>query len=225
MIVKHFNYVEAPPLQELNAETTDKGRFYKIENDVWYPSVTTILSDYNKQGIIDWRNRVGAEEANRVSTQASVRGTAVHKICEDYLGNNPAYYENHMPNNLYSFKGIQPTLDQYVDNIHYLEAPLYSRLLKTAGRVDCIAEFDNKLSIIDFKTSRKEKKKEWITNYFMQASCYAVMYEELTEIPVSRIVLLITVDDSESQLFVEKRDNYIQQFVDFRVKYQEKYNV
>jgi genome maintenance exonuclease 1 len=130
-----------------------------------------------------------------------------------------------MPANVFTFKQIQPILDQYVDNIQYLEAPLYSDFLKTAGRVDCIAEFDGKLSIIDFKTSRKPKKKEWISNYFMQASCYAVMYEERTEIPVSRTVVIIAVDGSEPQVFVENRDNFIEEFVDARVSYKEKYNV
>lgn len=223
--MKHFNHIEAPVLRELIAETTNTGRIYKTPDGNTYPSVTTVLSEYNKEGIIAWRQRVGEEEANKISTQAAKRGTSIHQICEDYLNNNPDYLKGQMPANIFTFKQIQPILDEYVNNIHYLEAPLYSDYLKTAGRVDCIAEFDGKLSIIDFKTSLKPKQKDWITNYFMQASCYAVMYEERTQIPVSRMAIIIAVDDSEPQIFVEKRDRYIQQFVDLRVAYQEKYHV
>jgi genome maintenance exonuclease 1 len=223
--MKHFNHVNAPTLTELIAETTDSGRVYNTPDGNRYPSVTTILSELSKAGIAAWRKRVGAEEANRISTQASTRGTKIHQICEDYLNNKPDYLDGQMPANVFTFKQIQPILDQYIDNIQYLEAPLYSDFLKTAGRVDCIAEFDGKLSIIDFKTSRKPKKKEWISNYFMQASCYAVMYEERTEIPVSRTVVIVAVDGSEPQVFVENRDNFIEEFVDARVSYKEKYNV
>ena len=223
--MKHFNHANAPTLTELIAETTDSGRVYNTPDGNRYPSVTTVLSELSKASIIAWRKRVGAEEANRISTQASTRGTKIHQICEDYLNNKPDYLDGQMPANIFSFKQIQPILDQYVDNIQYLEAPLYSDFLKTAGRVDCIAEFDGKLSIIDFKTSRKPKKKEWISNYFMQASCYAVMYEERTEIPVSRTVVIVAVDGSEPQVFVENRDNFIEEFVDARVSYKEKYNV
>jgi len=223
--MKHFNHVNAPTLTELIAETTGSGRVYNTPEGNRYPSVTTILSELSKAGIAAWRKRVGAEEANRISTQASTRGTKIHQICEDYLNNKPDYLDGQMPANVFTFKQIQPILDQYIDNIQYLEAPLYSDFLKTAGRVDCIAEFDGKLSIIDFKTSRKPKKKEWISNYFMQASCYAVMYEERTEIPVSRTVVIVAVDGSEPQVFVEKRDNFIEEFVDARVSYKEKYNV
>ena len=223
--MKHFNHVNAPTLTELIAETTDSGRVYNTPDGNRYPSVTTILSELSKAGIAAWRKRVGTEEANRISTQASTRGTKIHQICEDYLNNKPDYLDGQMPANVFTFKQIQPILDQYIDNIQYLEAPLYSDFLKTAGRVDCIAEFDGKLSIIDFKTSRKPKKKEWISNYFMQASCYAVMYEERTEIPVSRTVVIVAVDGSEPQVFVENRDNFIEEFVDARVSYKEKYNV
>ena len=223
--MKHFNHVNAPTLTELIAETTGSGRVYITPDGNRYPSVTTILSELSKAGIAAWRDRVGAEEANRISTQASIRGTNIHQICEDYLKNKPDYLDGQTPANVKTFEQIQPILDTYIDNIQYLEAPLYSDFLKTAGRVDCIAEFDGKLSIIDFKTSRKLKKKEWISNYFMQASCYAVMYEERTEIPVSRTVVIIAVDGSEPQVFVENRDNFIEGFVDARVSYKEKYNV
>jgi|TARA_B110000503_G_scaffold76728_1_gene118347 hypothetical protein len=223
--MKTFNYVRAPILAELSAEITDVGRMYTTPEGNIYPSVTTVLSDGSKKGIEAWKARVGAEEARKISYQASLRGTAVHSICEDYLKNDSNYSSGRMPNNMFSFRQIQPILDKHVDNIHYLEAPLYSDYLKVAGRVDCIAEYDGKLSIVDFKTSRRSKKIEWITNYFMQESAYAVMYEERTGIPVSQLVTIITVDDSESQVFVQQRDDHIFKFMEQSQLFKKKYNV
>jgi genome maintenance exonuclease 1 len=119
------------------------------------------------------------------------------------------------------FKSIQPILDQYVNNIHALEIPLYSNHLKVAGRVDCIAEFDGKISIIDFKTASKPKEAKWILNYFMQCAAYAVMYEERTGVSVPRIVIVIAVDSEEPQIFVKKRDEYIGEFIKYREIYEE----
>lgn len=118
------------------------------------------------------------------------------------------------------FKPLQPILDEYVDNIHALEAPLWSSHLRVAGTVDCIAEFSGKLSVIDFKTSNKPKKEEWIENYFMQCAAYAVMYEERTGTPINRLAVLITVQDSEPQIFVKKRDDYINKFIELRDQFE-----
>jgi genome maintenance exonuclease 1 len=126
-----------------------------------------------------------------------------------------------MPDALVMFKAIQPILDQYIDNIHALEVPLYSDHLKVAGRVDCIAEFDGKLSVIDFKTASKPKEEKWILNYFMQCSAYAVMYEERTGIPVPRIAVVIAVDGEQPQIFVKKHNDYIGDFIKYREIYEE----
>ena len=193
---------------DLSAETGPNGRKYVGPNGVSYPSVTTVLSILTEDHIRAWRARVGEEEANKVSHRASSRGTAVHSIVENYLDNKEDYAEGFMPNVVDNFKALQPVLDTRIGKIYAQEAALYSDHLGLAGRVDCVGEFDGKLSIIDFKTSRKLKKKEWITNYFIQESAYAIMWEERTGMPITQLVTLITIDNEEPQVFIEHRDNW-----------------
>jgi len=173
----------------------------------------------SKQGILEWRKKVGEAEANKISQQASVRGTAVHKLAEDYLNNDPNWKEGAMPTNLFSFEDIKKIMDKRLDNIWMQEVFLYSDRLKTAGQVDCIAEFDGQLSIIDFKTSRKPKKEEWITSYFIQASFYAAAFYERTGIPIKQGVILITVDHHEPQVFKINTYDYLEHFLNVRKEY------
>ena len=222
----NFKHVGCDIDYDLETETINGKRFYKTPEGLLYPSVTTITSQHGKDKILEWRKRVGEEEANRISTRASNRGTKVHKICENYLNNeedyartNPAHIHKTMPDTIAMFKSLQPLLDEHVNNIHALEIPLYSHHLKVAGRVDCIAEYDGKLSIIDFKTSSKLKDESWIKGYFMQCSAYAVMYEERTGIPVSQIVIMIAVDSEHPQVFIKKRNDYIKDFISYREAY------
>ena len=222
----NFKHVGCDIDYDLETETINGKRFYKTPEGLLYPSVTTITSQHGKDKILEWRKRVGEEEANRISTRASNRGTKVHKICENYLNNeedyartNPAHIHKTMPDSIAMFKSLQPLLDEHVNNIHALEIPLYSHHLKVAGRVDCIAEYDGKLSIIDFKTSSKLKEESWIKGYFMQCSAYAVMYEERTGIPVSQIVIMIAVDSEHPQVFIKKRNDYIRDFISYREAY------
>ena len=203
------------PFDDLKTVTIDGKRFYQTPEGNTYPSVTSVTGLYNKKEILEWRKRVGEAEANRISTKASSRGTRVHKLCEDYL-NNDLNTDRYMPDSVGMFKSIQPIIDQYVDNIYAIEAPLYSDHLKVAGRVDCIAEFDGKLSIIDFKTSGRQKSEDKIQNYFMQCAAYAVMFEERTGIPVPRIAIVIAVDSDHPQVFVKKRNDYIGMFKTYR---------
>ena len=221
-----FKHIGCDIDYDLETETINGKRFYKTPEGLLYPSVTTITSQHGKDKIIEWRKRVGEEEANRISTKASNRGTKVHKICENYLNNeedyartNPAHIHKTMPDTIAMFKSLQPLLDEHVNNIHALEIPLYSHHLKVAGRVDCIAEYDGKLSIIDFKTSNKLKDESWIKGYFMQCSAYAVMYEERTGIPVSQIVIMIAVESEHPQVFIKKRNDYIKDFISYREAY------
>ena len=207
-------------IAKLEGVTKDGKRYYVTPEGNKYPSVTTVAGIFAKDGILKWRKRVGEETANKITNQASVRGTAVHKICEDYINNDTDYLKGQMPSNIQSFNSIKPIIDDKIDNVIMQECPLYSDYLKVAGTVDCIAEWDNKLSIIDFKTSRKVKKREWIDNYFMQTAAYAVMFEERTKRPINQIVILITVDNEEPQIFIEKRDNWIWKFVDARSEFE-----
>lgn len=112
-----------------------------------------------------------------------------------------------------------------IDNIHCLETPLYSNFLQTAGTVDCIGEFDGKLSVIDFKTSSRVKGRDDIHNYFEQTAAYAVMFEELTGIPIGRLVILMAIDDEEPRVFIEKRDGWIAGFRRSRMMYRQKYGI
>ena len=219
---KKFNFVKHNiELPELEATTTSKGRLYRTPDGLYYPSVTTVLSSLSKKSIESWRKKVGNEEADKITKQATDRGTLVHNYCEKYLlGDTTLLEENFNPIAFNNFLEIKKILDKHVDNIHYIEAPLYSNYLKVAGRVDLIAEFDNKLSIIDFKTSRKEKSVNYITNYFLQTSCYAVMYEELTSIPINRCVIIISQDDAGVAVHKVKRDDYISGFIKVRENYE-----
>jgi genome maintenance exonuclease 1 len=210
---------------ELETITEDKKRFYLTPEGNKYPSVTTVCSLATIDSIKKWRKRVGNEQANKISSKASSRGTKVHKLVEDYVNNKDLDFENVLPVNLFMFKQIKPILDTYLENVYAIECPLYSDYLETAGRVDCIGTFKGKPAIIDFKTANKRKQRSWIHNYFMQEAAYAVMFEERTKIPISRIVTVIAVEQDEPQLFIEKRDDYINLFQQYRSLYKEKYSV
>ena len=214
------DFIHENILGDIELDTINKNgkRLYVTPDGESYPSVTTVLSDYKKQGIIDWRKRVGEKEANRISTKASRRGTKVHKLCEDYL-NNESTFKDYTPDNVEMFKSIQPTLNE-IEVVYAQERTLFSHHLKTAGRVDCVGKFRGKTHIIDFKTSNKPKKWEWIDNYFMQGSAYSVMWEEMTGVPVPYIAIIIAVADDVPQVFVENRDTWINKFIEIRSNYQ-----
>jgi len=217
-----FNHVEhGVVLPKISRKDTENGRKYFTPEGKAYPSITTVLSILNKEGILAWRKRVGEEEANRISRQAATRGTAVHKLAEDYLDNVKDWNKGVMPANLASFNDLKNILDERLDNIWFQEEFLYSDKLECAGQVDCIAEFDGELSIVDFKTSRKPKKEEWITNYFIQASFYAAAFYERTGIPIKQGVILITVDGSEPQVFKIPTYDYLPHFLSVRKKYRQ----
>ncbi|MAD25931.1 MAG: hypothetical protein CMO44_17350 [Verrucomicrobiales bacterium] len=201
---KHLDYV----IPEIKTETIDRKRYYVTPSGEKYPSITTVLGHFNKKGILEWRKRVGEKEANRISTQASRRGTKVHQMCEDFI-NNKLEENKFMPTDKETFNSLRNILTDNINNIHCQEASLYSDYLKVAGRVDCVAEWNNRLSVIDFKTSRKLKKKEYISNYFQQGAAYCVMYEERTKIPVDQLVIVIAVDGESPQIFIEKRDTWV----------------
>ena len=196
-------------LKDMVSEDTESGRVYHTPEGVDLPSITTVLSILSRAGIAAWRKRVGEEEANRISTQASRRGTAVHEIIEKYIDNKEDYRDGYTPDVIQSFIDIKSILDDRIGRVYAQEAPLYSNHLGVAGRVDCVAEFDGKLSIIDFKTSRKKKYPSMIKNYFMQESAYAIMWEERTGQPITQLVTIIAVDNEDPQVFIEHRDNWV----------------
>jgi hypothetical protein len=217
-----FNHVDhGYTLQELEADTTDNGRFYTTPSGEILPSITTVLSVQNKSGLDAWRKRVGEEEANRVMNQASLRGTAVHQLAEDYVNNEKDWSKGAMPANVFTFNTIKPLLDKHLDNVWIQEAPLYSEKLSVAGRVDCIAEWDGVLSIIDYKTSKRPKPRKYVESYFIQEAAYAAMFLERTGVPIKQIVTVIAVDDNEPQVYIEKAIDHLPKFIELRKKFKE----
>ncbi len=192
--------------KDLDAETTDSGRTYSTPDGKSYPSVTTVLSILNEHIIQAWRDRVGEEEANRISGKASNRGTRVHSIVEKYLNNEDT--TKALPHIRQSLENLKPVLDDHIGTIFGLEVPLYSNHLGVAGRCDCIAQYNGVPSIIDFKTSRYKKKKEKIRNYFAQGAAYSIMWEDRTGMVVPNIVIIMDVDHEKPSVFVEHRDNW-----------------
>ena len=192
----------------MRTENVNGKRNYVTPSGKLYPSITTILSELSKAAIQAWRERVGEEEANKISTKASRRGTSLHSLCESYIKNEDEYLDGQTPNVIELFKTIEPFLER-VDNVDGVELALYSDHFGIAGRTDLIAEFDGMLSVIDYKTSNKTKKKEWCESYFAQGAFYGVAYEELTNIPVPQVVIIMAVENESPQLFVEKRNDWI----------------
>jgi len=208
-------------LTEMNAVTTDSGRKYETPEGVNLPSITTVLSILSRDSIAKWRKRVGEAEANKISTRASGRGTRVHEIIEKYVNNDPNFRDGYTPDIIESFLAVKPILDERLTEVFAQEAPLYSNHLGVAGRVDCVGIFDGKPSIIDYKTSMKPKRLDWIKNYFMQESAYAIMWEERTGQPITQLVTIISVDNADPQVFIEHRDNWVRPLRDTIAQYNE----
>ena len=209
-----FNFIDVP-LKPVDVEPVNENgiRFYHIPGaDKYYPSVTSITSFKNAAFFAGWRKQIGEEEANRITARATQRGTAFHSITEDYLTGKldlDSYLANN-PLSVRMFQSAKPTLNR-INNINCLETFLYSHYLGLAGRVDCIAEFDGELAVIDFKTSTKIKQEDYIEHYYVQETAYAAMFLELTGIEVKKIVTLITVEDGSVQVFEKYNlDDYLQ---------------
>ena len=192
---------------DLVATTASTGRTYAAPNSVAYPSITTVLSILSEDHIREWRARVGAEEANRISKRASTRGTAVHSVLEKYVDNEENYLDGANLVVQSNFMEVKEILDSRLTKVYAQEAALYSEHLGVAGRVDCVGVFDGKNSIIDYKTAAETKKKEWCEGYFIQETAYAIMWEERTGMPITQLVTVIAGDEG-AQVFIEHRDNW-----------------
>jgi genome maintenance exonuclease 1 len=203
--------------QDLDTDTRPTGRTYVTPDGNKYPSITTVLSILSEESIAAWKKRVGEEVAAKISTKASNRGTLVHSIIERYLLNEDT--SEFLPHIRQSLENVRPILDGRLTKIYGLEVPLYSDHLGLAGRCDCIGLFDGVPSIVDFKTSKRVKKKEYISNYFAQMSAYAIMFEERTGMPITNTVIIMDVDDNEPLVFKEHRDNYIDLLLKTKAEY------
>ena len=220
--MKNFDHVKLNgELPEITTESIKGKRFYVTPEGNKYPSITTVLSDRNKEGIVKWRESVGNDVANQVMRQAASRGTAVHTLIENYLNNEELSKQDVLPVAL--FVTMKSELDN-INNIRIQEGGLYSDKLGVAGRVDCIAEYKGKISVIDFKTSTKEKKEEWVENYFIQGSAYCEMYEERFLQPIEQVVILIVTEDGAVQTFIKNKRDYLPLLKTAIKEFNEKHN-
>lgn len=205
---------------KLTQVNTEEGRYYikeGVEDSPKYPSVTSVLSKRSEASIKRWRERVGEAEADRISQFASERGTLIHEMIENHIMGREQ--PNVMPQHFETFRRLRDIADEHIDNIRGVELQMASDHLRVAGTVDLVAEYNGRLSIIDWKTAKKPKQEKWIHNYFMQESAYAVMFEENTGIPVDQLVTCITCDTGDSQVFIQKRDDWIDKFIKERNEY------
>ena len=197
-----FNHVPAI-LSPLERETIDGVRFYRVPDQDEFlklVSITSVTSFWSRAKFAKWRKKVGEEKANEITRKATARGTDMHTLTEHYLLNEELPKVAPMGDML--FKIAKSTLNN-IDNIHALEGSLYSKELGVAGTVDCIAEYNGELSVIDFKTSKAPKPREWIDGYFVQAAAYACMYYELTGIAVKKLVIIMACEDGDCVVYEE----------------------
>ena len=209
-------------LPKLTRETIDGVRYYSVPDEeelLKLVSITSVTSHFNKDIFVIWRKKVGNEEADRITKAATTRGTDMHTLTEHYLKNDQVLPEV-PPISDFLFKISKGELNK-IDNIHSLEGALYSKQLGIAGTVDCIAEYDGELSIIDFKTSKKPKPRDWIEHYFVQAMAYGCMLYELKNISVKKLVIIMACENGECVVYEEYNkakyikllDKYIRKFV------------
>ena len=213
-----FEHVELD-LPVLERELIDNVRYYKLPSgNKKLVSITSVISHYKKDFFNAWRKRVGAEEADKITKRATSRGTDMHTLVEYHLLNKEL--PSVQPISEHLFKIAKPTLER-INNIYALEGALYSEVLGIAGTCDCIAEFDGELSIIDFKSSKQPKPRDWIDGYFVQCAAYAAMLYELTGLVVKKFVIIMSCEDGDCVVY-EERDKkkylkllteYIRKFV------------
>ena len=212
--MNRFNHISVN-LPKLETQTIDYKRFYITPEGEAYPSITTVLSIRGKKGLMEWRNKVGEQVANYVSGKAAARGIAVHHMCEDYLNNQsinfPLKFVRHKKNFLpwCLFSQLKNQVLNSISDIYAQEVGLYSDKYKVGGRADCICKYKGVPSVIDFKTSTKERSDAWNENYYIQGSAYAEMFEERTGIEINQVVILVVTEDGTVQEFIKKKEPYL----------------
>jgi genome maintenance exonuclease 1 len=224
-MAKKFNFIDLDKsnLPVTKGKKIDGFRFYDIDGKA-YPSITTVLGIQKKAQLQEWRDKIGENVANWEMGRAARRGKATHTLIEQYIKGLTPSERGVLPLGL--FRLIKPYVDQ-IDNIHCLETIMYSKKLTIAGQVDCIAEYNGKLSVIDFKTANKERQESWIENYFMQTTAYAQMYEEIFGKKIEQIVILLASEDGSTQSFIKETKDYmtpLMKSIDDFYKYYENLN-
>ena len=210
-----FNHIDVN-LPKLERETIDGVRYYKVpdgEELIKLFSITSVTSHKNRQFFANWRKKIGEEKADKITRQATSRGTDMHTLVEYHLKNEEL--PEVQPLSEFLFKIAKKDLNR-INNVYTLEGSLYSKVLGVAGTVDCIAEFDGELAIIDFKTSKKPKPREWIEHYFVQCAAYACMFYELTGIPVKKLVIIMACENGECIVYEERdKSKYIKLLTEY----------
>ena len=218
----NFVKIDESKLPKTKGKRIDGMRFYEVDGKA-FPSITTVLGSLPKPGLDQWRKNVGEEAAKWEMARAARRGKATHTLVEQYLKGEPQTIRDVLPIGM--FRLLKPYLDQ-INNIHCLERIMYSHKLTLAGQVDCIAEYNGKLSVIDFKTANKERIDSWNTNYYLQCTAYAIMYEELFDTPIEQIVILQAGEDGSAKSFIKNKADYEEKLgkviQDFYKYYEEK---
>lgn len=188
-----FTHIHQPNYQELQTTSVEGKRWYITPEGNKYPSVTTVLDSGPKPWLEEWRNSLGPEKADKETKRCAERGEAVHTMIERYLQNFNDPTDGFNSEYIRRFNQVKNFLNR-IDNIRAQEIPLYSDQLGLAGRVDCVGEYNNELSIIDFKTSTGKKDNSMVQNYYIQCTAYAIMYFELFNVPIEKIVIIMTTE-------------------------------
>lgn len=197
------------PNLSLERVEIDGKRFYVTPSGEKYPSVTSVLSTLSKKGIQEWRDRIGHDQAKKITAQAASRGTKLHKIMEDYVLNKSNYLANANPISKMLFRQLKPRVDASITEVMGVELFLYSDVLKAAGSCDVFCKYDGYPCVADYKTSKSLKKEEWIKGYFLQSTAYAMMIEERYNLEVPYIAILIAVEDDQPQVFFKRKEEYV----------------
>ena len=217
-----FNHI-VMGIPELKRVTIDGVRYYDVPDGDKLVSITSVISWINREIFLDWRKRVGTQEADKITKASTSRGTDFHTLAEHYLNNEEL--PSVQPLSEFLFKQAKPQLS-LIDDIVALETSLYSQKLGVAGTVDCIAKYDGELSVIDFKTSKKPKPREWIDHYFVQCAAYACMFYEMTGQIVKKFVIIMSCEDGECVVYeeynkskyIQMLSKYIRDFVEFKLQ-------
>jgi len=223
--VKEFKWIDVDKtkLPNVKGKRIDGFRFYQIDGKN-YPSITTVLGVQKKEGLEKWRKAVGEEAANWEMGRAARRGKATHTLVEQYLKSETPAIRDVLPLGL--FRLMKPYIDQ-IDNVQLSEEVMYSHKLTIAGQVDCVADYNGKLSVIDFKTANKERKEDWIENYYIQTCAYAIMYEELFGKRIEQLVILMAGEDGTMRSFIRNKKDFepkLEESIKYFYKYYEKLN-
>ena len=219
-----FNYVNHLGDLELEAKHTGDIRLYNLPNGEWVPSITSVTSFYNREIFAKWRKKVGIEEANRITKRATSRGTDFHEAVEVYMKNDEIDWDKFKPLTKFMFAHARPYLDK-INNIHAIERTLYSEYLGLAGRVDCIAEYEGELAIIDFKTSEAPKREQYLYDYFVQECGYACMLQEVYGLSVKKLVTIVACENGDTQVkVVPPKKEYLIKLQEYIREYQDKHD-